>query len=250
MAIGLVGIAATGCGDDRTRPSADDAERRAHAVDAELADARAALHRDQPDAALAAVERARAVDPNSYRPLMVRGRVLMLADRFAESRAAYQSAARLASNAAQTAAEAADPPDADPGPDAVADRRRARLRDAADAHLAAGKAHLMAAFAQAEERGPAAQLDDATLQDANDAFIQAVDLSNRLTDEHDGDRGLTARLHLALLSALRGNREAALTKIDMLEVGHAYDPDLAAFWRSVIQDGTLRARLTRDDDAP
>jgi len=247
-------LAALPLGCERQRPSASDDERRADAVDAELNDARDALNQGNTDAALEAVDRARAVDPESHRPLLVRGRILMLADRFAESRAAYQSAARLADQSAANAiARSASPPTADEDdndPDAAFEHRQHAIQDAADAHLAAGNARLMAAFVHAEADGPAAPLPPDALDDADDAFNQAVATADMLHPDFAGDRGQSARLHLALINALRGNKQAALTQIDMLEVGHRYDPDLADFWRQVINDGTLRARLTQADTAP
>ncbi|MEM1210564.1 MAG: hypothetical protein AAGI54_14985 [Planctomycetota bacterium] len=240
-----------GC--DRQPPSATDAERRAYALDAELEDARDAIHRGDIDAALAAVERARAVDPESYRPLVVRGRVLMREGQPAKARAAYESAARLADQAAAVAVErsAMGPTDEgeDDDPEAALERRRRAIKDAADARLAAGTARLMSVFAEASERGPAAELSEEGLIEAKGAYERAAETADLLGDE-GGRRSTDARLHVALITALQGERDSATTQIDMLEVGHGYDADLAAFWRSVIRDGTLRARLTQDEPAP
>ncbi|MEM9253148.1 MAG: hypothetical protein AAGB29_12435 [Planctomycetota bacterium] len=237
-----------GC--DRQPPSATDDERRAYALDAELEDARDALHRGNVDGALSAVERARAIDPASHRPLVFRGRVLMREGRLAESRASYESAARLADqSAAEAIARSSLDAAGDEDREAALERREEAIKDAADAQLAAGTARLMSVFAEAQEEGPAAELSDDGLAAADASFGQAVETAD-LLGEDAGDRGRTARLHRALINALRGNRDAAITQIDMLEVGHEYDPDLAAFWRQAIRDGTLRAQLTQDEPAP
>ncbi|MEO0586604.1 MAG: hypothetical protein AAF078_03100 [Planctomycetota bacterium] len=249
----LVAATALLPGCKRRTPGLTPEEQTAAALDRALEAARDAIHAGDTDAALEATEAARQIDPDSHRPLTVRARVLMDAGRLAESRAAYQSAARLAEAEADrriesivdiaTQAAASAHPDAQADADFAIDRT---TRAAGDAMLAAGSARLMAAFAEARQRGPVAELDAEALDEADATFARAADVADRLGLEDDGGRGTTARLHRALINALRGNRDAAITQIEMLEVGRDYDAELAAFWKQVIRDGTLRARLVSD----
>jgi hypothetical protein len=61
-------------------------------------------------------------------------------------------------------------------------------------------------------------------------------------DDHRDSDLRRARLHMALLNALRGNASAAISQLEMLGAQHP-DYPLTGYWQQLIRDGGLRNAL-------
>jgi len=171
-----------------------------------------ALQRGETEAAIEHIDAAIALDREAAHLHQVKGSILFHAKRFGEAVASYDRAYQLNDRSAEAALGAG--------------LSLAMLDKPAEAELRYQKAEQLYSHRASNPPDP-----EQFSQDAIDAAV------------------IDARLHLALIAALRGQSAAALGQIDRLKAAY---PDWAQAerWRSVIRSGALEQLLAPTPVAP